>query len=74
MLDETIDTVCEYTLDVALTRPTSCVGRHHSGHRGVGSQKRTKFRCGLKLGREYRLDTVVSIVREQKRGACLKHS
>ena len=53
MLDETIDAVCEHAFDVALTRPTSRVGRHHSGHWGVGSQKRTELRCGLKLGGEY---------------------
>jgi len=65
MLDETIDTVCEHALDVALTRPTSCVGRHHSGHWGVGSQKRTELRCGFKLGGEDRLDKVVSTVNDQ---------
>ena len=53
MLDETIDAVCEHAFDVALTRPTSRVGRHHSGHWGIGSQKGTELRCSLKLSGEY---------------------
>ena len=39
MLDETVDPVRQYRLEVALTGAAAGVRRHHPGHRGVGAEE-----------------------------------
>lgn len=53
---ETIDALCENTLEVALTRTSASVGGHHAGDRGVCSQQGAKFCGSLELGGQYGLE------------------
>jgi hypothetical protein len=52
VLDERIDPLGQHTLQIALPRPTPCIGCHHPTDRRVGSQQTAKFSSRLELGRE----------------------
>ena len=49
VLDKAVDAFCEHTLEVALTRPTSCVGCHHTGYGRVRAKEGSKLRRCLEL-------------------------
>jgi hypothetical protein len=55
VFDETIDTVGQDTLEIALPGPSPGICGHHSRYRSVGAKKGTELRRGLELSRQDRL-------------------
>lgn len=56
MLYETVNSLSEHALEIALTWASAGICCHHTRYRGIGAEKGTKFGGRFKLGGQYGLE------------------
>lgn len=56
VLDKTVDALSQNTLEIALTRASAGVCRHHAGDRSIRPQKGTQLGSSLELSRKHGLE------------------